>query len=553
MAIARRFSLVVGLVLGLCSTTLALTATPTVAPGTYIPSAPFTAVGPQGRPLTGASISVTNASGVAQTVYSSSSGAAFTATVPATGVVQFFGDAGTYIVTISGSGVSRSYYTALPEGGGGSSITSVNGLAGPAIVFSFDDSGNDTNIDLPGGGSIVLNIPDAGNAARGLVTTGAQTFAGAKTLAAAGLALTVNNGATFNASGGTTGDFTVKTDALANALFCDASADACGFNAPVPHLLGSTVLIFANTGDTGLWVAGQTGETAIVAYGNTGLAAISAEANGYAVLGQATVDSKAAQFARSVSGATYPMVVLSRDFTGITDTQPSLQILEDNGVAASTHSFELMGDASDTKAYITADGNFYGKSDNSNAIFGFVSDEDSGMGSVLGAPCIMDEGTCSLLVSSTQVTVAGKEVITNAAGGSGSIALAATESEDLSTVFGAQITTIRGNSLRANQTGSTSSSSTAAVFKSIRNTTLGGGAALSGPVIQGIDDSATTGDLLSLERPASTIKLRVDVSGELTFAGVSSDGTGKALCVKSDGAVGTCSTVPNGSGVCTCG
>lgn len=41
--------------------------------------------------------------------------------------------------------------------------------------------------------------------------------------------------------------------------------------------------------------------------------------------------------------------------------------------------------------------------------------------------------------------------------------------------------------------------------------------------------------------------------GEVSFTGVSGDGTGKATCVKADGYIGTCSDAPNGSGVCTCG
>lgn len=38
---------------------------------------------------------------------------------------------------------------------------------------------------------------------------------------------------------------------------------------------------------------------------------------------------------------------------------------------------------------------------------------------------------------------------------------------------------------------------------------------------------------------------------ELTLSGVT--GTGKAVCVKSDGFLGVCADAPNGSGVCTCG
>lgn len=46
---------------------------------------------------------------------------------------------------------------------------------------------------------------------------------------------------------------------------------------------------------------------------------------------------------------------------------------------------------------------------------------------------------------------------------------------------------------------------------------------------------------------------KMDIGGELTATGFKSDGTGKALCVKSDGNIGTCSTAVGASGTCTCG
>ena len=45
----------------------------------------------------------------------------------------------------------------------------------------------------------------------------------------------------------------------------------------------------------------------------------------------------------------------------------------------------------------------------------------------------------------------------------------------------------------------------------------------------------------------------LDVNGEVDASGVSGDGTGKVVCVKSDGDLGTCSDAPDGSGVCSCG
>lgn len=55
--------------------------------------------------------------------------------------------------------------------------------------------------------------------------------------------------------------------------------------------------------------------------------------------------------------------------------------------------------------------------------------------------------------------------------------------------------------------------------------------------------------------PALTVKsnLNVETSSELKVGGTASDGTGKVVCIKSDGNLGTCSNAPNASGVCTCG
>ena len=70
--------------------------------------------------------------------------------------------------------------SALSGGGGGGGITSLNTLTGGTQVFATGVVGTDFTISSSGT-THTFNLPDAGASARGLVTTGAQTLAGAKT------------------------------------------------------------------------------------------------------------------------------------------------------------------------------------------------------------------------------------------------------------------------------------------------------------------------------------------------------------------------------------
>ena len=75
--------------------------------------------------------------------------------------------------------------------------------------------------------------------------------------------------------------------------------------------------------------------------------------------------------------------------------------------------------------------------------------------------------------------------------------------------------------------------------------------------LEGTVTGTTTPGYISIltENSSGTLTeaVRVDSAQEIDLAGVSGDGTGATVCVKSDGNLGTCSDQPNGSGVCTCG
>ena len=50
----------------------------------------------------------------------------------------------------------------------------------------------------------------------------------------------------------------------------------------------------------------------------------------------------------------------------------------------------------------------------------------------------------------------------------------------------------------------------------------------------------------------TTIDGNVSASGETSIGGVTADGTGKVVCIKSDGDLGTCTDAPGATGTCTC-
>ena len=68
----------------------------------------------------------------------------------------------------------------MASGGLANAVTSINSQTGPAITLQTGSSGTDFTISAPTN-TITFNIPSASSSARGLVTTGSQTFAGTKT------------------------------------------------------------------------------------------------------------------------------------------------------------------------------------------------------------------------------------------------------------------------------------------------------------------------------------------------------------------------------------
>lgn len=90
------------------------------------------------------------------------------------------------------SGTGNTGWSAIGGGGGGGGITNLNGLTAGTQSFAVGTSGTDFAVSSATS-THTFNLPDAGASARGVVTTGSQTIAGAKTFTSV---VTANPGTT---------------------------------------------------------------------------------------------------------------------------------------------------------------------------------------------------------------------------------------------------------------------------------------------------------------------------------------------------------------------
>lgn len=65
--------------------------------------------------------------------------------------------------------------------------------------------------------------------------------------------------------------------------------------------------------------------------------------------------------------------------------------------------------------------------------------------------------------------------------------------------------------------------------------------------------AALSNNLVVRDATAGQARITVKSSGEVEVHSVSGDGTGKVVCVRGNGNLGTCSDQPGAGGTCTCG
>lgn len=146
----------------------------------------------------------------------------------------------------------------------GNAIRSINNNRDTAQVFAFRNSGSDLTVSTNGTDSVLLNVPDAGTGARGVVTTAVQTFAGSKTFqdsVAAAKAILVGGSGHANSTVQVDGSIamTIKTitssytaDGTDNTILANTSTAAITLTLPAPASFAGRIYTIKKIGNGGI-------------------------------------------------------------------------------------------------------------------------------------------------------------------------------------------------------------------------------------------------------------------------------------------------------------
>ena len=146
----------------------------------------------------------------------------------------------------------------------GNAIRSINGNRDSAQKIAFRNSGTDLLVSTNGTDSIYLNVPDAGTAARGVVTTTAQTIAGTKTFqdsTKAATSLIVGSSGNANSTTQLTGSLSMGIRTVTgsgsltgtdNTVLANTSSGAITLTLPSPSGLTGRIYTIKKIGSGGI-------------------------------------------------------------------------------------------------------------------------------------------------------------------------------------------------------------------------------------------------------------------------------------------------------------
>lgn len=146
----------------------------------------------------------------------------------------------------------------------GNAIRRINNNRDTAQIFTFRNTGADLSISGNSADSLFLNVPDAGTAARGVVTTAAQTFGGNKTFQdSVSASKTILAGSTGNANStmqiagslsmaikSVTVNYTVT--AADNTILANTSSASITVTLPAPTNFAGRIYTIKKVGNGGL-------------------------------------------------------------------------------------------------------------------------------------------------------------------------------------------------------------------------------------------------------------------------------------------------------------
>jgi hypothetical protein len=146
----------------------------------------------------------------------------------------------------------------------GNAIRSINNNRDTAQTFAFRNSGSDLTVSTNGTDTVLLNVPDAGTGARGVVTTAIQTFAGSKTFqdsVAAAKAILVGGSGHANSTVQVDGSLsmTIKTistsytaDGTDNTILANTTTAAITLTLPAPSSFAGRIYTIKKIGSGGI-------------------------------------------------------------------------------------------------------------------------------------------------------------------------------------------------------------------------------------------------------------------------------------------------------------